>query len=74
VISPVSVRGACVTFFLDVVHVAVGGKLAVPTDDAATAERCEPEESNKATHNGCLHAAVEQFSYPHFCPFAATEE
>ena len=50
VISPVAVRLARVAFFLDVVHVSIGGELAVATDDAATAERRESEEPNKTTH------------------------
>ena len=41
VISPVTVRLARVALLLDVVHITIGGQLAVATDDAATAERRE---------------------------------
>jgi hypothetical protein len=50
VISPVAVGLARVAFLLDVVHVSIRGELAVATDDAATAERGEAEESNKTSH------------------------
>jgi len=58
-----TVCGACVAFLLHVIHVAAGGELAVPTDDAAAAECGESEEPNKTTHTG-LHAALEQYAYP----------
>ena len=41
VISPVTVRLARIALLLDVVHITIGGQLAVATDDAATAERRE---------------------------------
>jgi hypothetical protein len=50
VISPVTVRLARIAFLLNVVHVSIGGELAVTTDDAATAECCESEEPNKTSH------------------------
>ena len=39
-------------FSLDVIHVAIGGELAVPAHDAATTKRGETEKANKATHTG----------------------
>ena len=54
VISPVAVRLAPVALFLDVIHLAIRGELAVATDDAAAAECGESEEPNKTTHSASV--------------------
>src|SRR5436853_7260156 len=62
---------AGVTFFLHVVHIAVGCELAIAADDAAAGKRGEPEESNKTAHDDPLCGGVEQFLCPCQCLHSA---
>ena len=49
-VAPMAVRLARVAFFLDVIHVAIRGEIAVPAHDTATTERRESEEPHETTH------------------------
>ena len=49
-VPTVRVTTAGFAFFLDVHHFPARGHLAVPADDAAACEGCEPEEPNETHH------------------------
>ena len=50
VVTPMGLRLAGASLFLDVFELAPGGEVAVTTDDASTAERGEPEKHNQVAH------------------------
>ena len=62
VIAPMRVPLASIALFLDIIHIAIGGELAVASHNAAAAKRGESEKSNETTHAN-LRPAHQQIVY-----------